>query len=242
VLTDEVRQAIRQAYDPDGRHAGLSDSAANGRIACDLKVRRGWVAEVLASVRPPDPSSLPPSEPVCQEILRRYQAYVACNERPPGGRHRTIARELGLCQRQVSAVLRAWRQEESGRLSRQQRFDIERAFWEAAGEGLRWRELLRRVADSTSQSLWSVTLWLDQLLEDPKAAAPADSLSPEARDEVEAFYRRYLQADHPPEASLHELLAERLGVAPKQVFAALVACRLRYRPAGTGIADEPSRP
>ncbi|HEY3284715.1 MAG TPA: hypothetical protein VGN26_20780, partial [Armatimonadota bacterium] len=116
------------------------------------------------------------------------------------------------------------------------------AFWEAAGEGLRWQELLRRVADSTSQSIWSVTLWLDQLLEDPKAAAPAESLSPEARDEVEAFYRRYLQADHPPEASLHELLAERLGVAPKQVFAALVACRLRYRPAGTGMADEPSRP
>lgn len=218
------------AYDPGGRHRGLADKVVNARLAAELNVKRCLVAEVLDGVRPPPPSQQAPEPEQAAEIIRRYQEFVLRNCRPPLGRHRTLAQALGLCLRQVSRVLREWRREDPDTLTRHDRFEIERAYWRQLQAGGSWQEVVRRVAKTTNQPFWSVARWLDQLLEDPKASAPAEALPEETRLAVEEAYREYLAEEAPPDCGLHEALATRFQLTTKQVYAVLLAYRLRHRP------------
>lgn len=229
-LTEELRQAILEAYDPEGRHRGLSEAAVNARIASTLKVRRRLVSEALAPLRPSHACSRPPTPEEVARIVEIYQGYVLRNERPPLGRHRTIARELGLSLRRVVEVLRDWRRENTDLLARRDRFLIEQSYWRQLDQGGGWTEVVSRVAEETRRPRWAVARWLDQLLEDPRAAAAADALPPETRDAVERAFREYLRAEDPPDGGLHEALAQRFNLTPKQVHAVLVAYRLRHKP------------
>jgi hypothetical protein len=155
-----------------------------------------------------------------------------------GGRRRTIAAQLNVPVKEVILAVRDWarRQEAespSPRLSRQQLFEIEKAYWnEISTRQYPLDELPERLAEKLGfVNRWQVLRWIDVLHDDPKAFENVPDPTPEIRDAIVEAYLEYLSADAPPEKGLHQTIAEKIGspLKPRQVHKVLQSYRHEQR-------------
>jgi hypothetical protein len=164
-----------------------------------------------------------------QEIIGRYQDYVQEMQRPPGGRRKTIARDMGIPLQAVIQTLRKWSQGDLflQRLIRENRFLIEKSYFQYLEEETSFSALKKRIAQETGLDLWEVARYLDLLHDGEDKLRNVPDVSGEQETAILSEYQKYLSGTAPPSAFLHPLIAERTGVTPKQVYKVLLACRLK---------------
>lgn len=181
-------------------------------------------------------AALPPEAE--EEIREAYRRMVLNNERPEGGRRRTLARRFGVTGPQLRQALGPLL--DSGRegptLSRQQQFEAERRFLrylpEEAGA---FRRAAERAAAESGTEPWEVARYLDQIHERLDRLAGVPEPSPEQREAILEAYREYLAGPGPAEGSLHGGIAERVGVTPRQVHRVLLEYRCSLRGGGEAL-------
>lgn len=167
-----------------------------------------------------------------REIAERYQKYVEVLERPPIGRRKTIAADLGLPYQSVVLGLRQWNQQHTNteEVTREQRFAIEKIYFSLLEGNDSFPEIKARIVAETGLNPWLVSRYLDLIHDGEKKLQNVPPVSPEQETAILEEYRQYLSASGPPEPPLHTLIAERTGVLPKQVYKVLLAFRLsRFR-------------
>jgi hypothetical protein len=164
-----------------------------------------------------------------QEIIGRYQDYVQEMQRPPGGRRKTIARDMGIPLQAVIQTLRKWSQGDLflQRLIRENRFLIEKSYFQYLEEETSFSALKKRIAQETGLDLWEVARYLDLLHDGEDKLRNVPDVSGEQETAILSEYQKYLSGTAPPSAFLHPLIAERTGVTPKQVYKVLLAYRLK---------------
>jgi hypothetical protein len=163
-----------------------------------------------------------------QEVIKRYQEYVEGMKRPPHGRRKTIAADMGLPRHAVVLAVRKWNQgqPQAEHLSREERFLMEKSYFsllESENSLSRIKEQMTREAGLTH---WQVCRYLDVLHDGEDQLREVPDVSPEQRTAILSEYQAYLSAPVPPGPPLHTLIAERTGVSPKQVHKILLAYRL----------------
>jgi hypothetical protein len=164
-----------------------------------------------------------------QEIIERYQTYVREMQRPPEGRRKTIAREMGISRWAVIQTLRNWSQGESRlqELTREERFAVEKSYFQHFEEDTSFLALKKRIVQETGLSPWEVSRYLDLLHDGEDKLRNVPDVSGEQKTAILDEYRKYLSGTAPPSAILHPLIAERTGVTPKQVYKVLLGYRLK---------------
>ena len=167
-----------------------------------------------------------------QEIADRYQKYVRDMERPPNGRRKTIAADMGIPSRSVVLALRQWNQQQAQieNLTREERFSIEKAYFSNLERKISFSEIKAQIVQETGLNPWVVSRYLDLLHDGEKKLQDVAPITSEQEAAVLEEYRKYLSASGPPPSPLHPLIAERTGVIPKQVYKVLLSYRLsRFR-------------
>lgn len=229
-LTDELRLAIQEAYRrlADGPLERLRD--IHRRIADELNTTRAIVSEVLHG---PHRVQVAMSCELREEIIRRYKLMVYRGERPPAGRRKHIAAELNLPFAQVAEVIRQWRaglKDDVPSLSRQQLFEIEKAYWRhLEARQVPLLEIPVVVARELGLTEWQVARRIDLLHDDPSKVSMIEHPGPEIAERIETAYRQYLTRAQPPSDTLHATFARLFGVTPKQVYRVLLEYRNRVR-------------
>ena len=160
------------------------------------------------------------------EIINRYQRYIEAMERPPGGRRKTIAAEMGLSYRAVVMALRTWNQAREKELSRENRFLVEKIYFSFLEKETSFDRLKERICRETGINPWVVSRYLDLLHDGEGKLREIPDVSPEQRTAILAEYNDYLAGSAPPEPFLHPMIAEKTGVSPKQVHKVLLTYRL----------------
>ncbi len=166
------------------------------------------------------------TEEQTKEIIKRYQAFVEVMKRPPGGRRKTIAAEMGLPYRAVVMTLRNWNQAQQKDLSREDRFSVEKAYFSFIGKENSFDQLKKRISRETEMNPWSVSRYLDLLHDGENKLEKVPDVSPEQKEAIVAEYNDYLAGSAPPGPFLHPMIAEKLGIKAKQVHKVLLAYRL----------------
>ncbi len=239
-LTPELRQQIIAAVAEANGSSELPVRDLHATIAEKLWVRRWMVAEVIQSLTSVQIRMTPEQR---AEAAHRYRDMVESHERPVGGRRKAIAAAMNMPIKEVIVAVRDWARKQEAdsptpRLSRQQLFDVEKAYWEQIGAR---KHPLDSFPDALSESLgfanrWQVLRWIDVLHDDPRSFENVPDPDEKDRDAIIATYQEYLASDAPPEKGLHQTIADRLGPAtkPRQVHKVLQnyrhACRAKYKP------------
>jgi len=163
-----------------------------------------------------------------QEVMKRYQAYVEGMERPPKGRRKSIAAEMGLPYRAVVLAVRKWNQGQAKAedLSRDERFLVEKSYFRCLEREGSLSRIKEQIAQKTGLSYWQVCRYLDLLHDGEDRLREVADVSPELRIAILAEYRAYLSAPGPPGPPLHALIAEKTEVSPNQAHKVLLAYRL----------------
>jgi len=170
------------------------------------------------------------TEEQTKEIINRYQAYVEVMERPPKGRRKTIAAEMGLPNRTVVVALRTWNQAQQKDLNREDRFSVEKAYFSFLEKEKSFAQLKEQICREIGLDSWSVSRYLDVLHDGEDKLKKVPDVSPEQKSAILAEYKNYLAGSAPPDLFLHPLIAEKTGGSPKQVHKVLLAYRLdRFR-------------
>jgi hypothetical protein len=167
-----------------------------------------------------------------QEIVDRYQIYVQGLERPLPGRRKTIAVAMGIPYRNVVLALRQWNQQQTQleELTREERFSVEKAYFYYLERKNSFSEIKAQIVQETGLNSWVVSRYLDLLHDGEKKLRKVGPVSSEQEAVILNEYRKYLSASGPPSSPLHPLIAERIGVLPKQVYKVLLTYRLgRFR-------------
>ena len=128
VLTEELRQRI--LAEADRLPATMRLKQKHVKLAEQLNVARKLVAQVLLERLRQAAREVRIGPAEQEAIRRRYQEMVMANERPPESRHRLLARQFGLTEAQVRAVLKPLLTSlpSPHDLTREQRFQVEKAF------------------------------------------------------------------------------------------------------------------
>ncbi|MCC6446112.1 MAG: hypothetical protein IT210_22000 [Armatimonadetes bacterium] len=228
VLTAEIRAAVTAAYRPYQDTEGFDLKEVHQKIAQELHLKRSMVAQVIQDLRPKGDPLGSLTEAQKGEIVALYRKYVTDMERPPGGRRRTIAKEMGLTLPQVFLALRAWARTVPSvqDLTREQLFAIEKSYWQKLRDKQGLREIIRAIAQETGFTEWQVNRWIDMLHNDATFAGTPDP-APETVSAIEQAYLRYLEGDGPPEQPLHQTIADRTGATGKEVHKVLLNLRRR---------------
>lgn len=170
------------------------------------------------------------TEEQTQEIIARYQSYVAVMERPLRGRRKTIASEMGLPHRSIVLTLRDWNRAHQKDLSREERFSVEKAYFLFIEKETSLARLKERIGEETGLNPWSISRYIDILHDGEDKLKEVPDVSPEQKSVILAEYNNYLASSAPPGPFLHPLIAEKTKVSPKQVYKVLLAYRLnRFR-------------
>jgi len=230
-LTPELREKISKEFGDVNGASKVSIRDLHAVIAEKLWVRRWMVAEVIQDLTARQARLNADQR---SEAADLYCEMVERHERPAGGRRRTIAAQLNVPVKEVILAVRDWarRQEAespSPRLSRQQLFEIEKAYWHEIGSHeYPLDQLPERLAEMLGfVNRWQVLRWIDVLHDDPKAFENVPDPTPEIRDAIVEAYLEYLSADAPPEKGLHQTIAEKIGapLKPRQVHKVLQTYR-----------------
>lgn len=226
-LTPELREKISKEFNEGNGDPKVSVRDLHAAIAEKLWVRRWMVAEVIQDLTARQARLNQDQRAEAAEV---YRQMVETHDRPAGGRRRTIAAQLNVPVKEVILAVRDWarRQESespSPRLSRQQLFDIEKAYWHemtAAEHPL--DELPTVLSDKLGfANRWQVLRWIDVLHDDPRSFENVPEPDGGVRDRIVGAYVTYLQSEAPPEKGLHQTISEELSgeVKPRQVHKVL---------------------
>jgi hypothetical protein len=174
---------------------------------------------------PPVPKKLTPEQR--RQVEERYRAMVASGERPPEGRRKAIARELGLPYALVSEAVKGYLHRE--RL-RRTNFEIEKIYWSEVLAGQDdARAIVERAATELRLDPGRVWWWLEKLHEWRKALDAEPDVNEAQRAAILSAYQQYLKRETPPEKGLHLVISETIGdVTPRQVHKVLVQYRLGF--------------
>jgi transposase-like protein len=233
-LTPELRERIVQLYCERYAERQFVRREAIKQMGQELLVKNQLVSRAVHDY---ETQRQKPSPEILAQVVAQYLGYVERNERPEGGRRRTIARQFNLRYEDVrQATFAALREkaahfEEVG-ITREQLFAVEKLYF-AELEHARHRlpELPARIAEQLGfVTPWQVHRWLDQLHNDESAAQRIPAVTPEQEAQIVEAYRAYLTAAAPPELSLHATLAQQIGeLTNQQVYKVLLAWRWQQR-------------
>ncbi len=235
-LTEELKERIFNEFESYRRQEGLAWKKIHGAIAQKMKIPKRLVGEALKEERK---RLIIPKE-TRQEIIRRYHDYVVRMERPPKGRRKTIAADLGITYREVVVTVRDWKSEQSSvrDLDREQRFRIEKSYFQALRAGRSLADLAEEMAGAFESSPFHILRYLDLIHDGIERLKKVPDANPDERARVVAAYAEYLAADSPPEPFLHNLISAQTGVSPQTVHKTLLQYRLeRLREAVLSKAD-----
>jgi len=185
------------------------------------------ISKKSATPRPPAPQPPKLTPEQRQQIERLYKAMVVSGERPPEGRRRRIAAQLGVPHELVSEVVKSYLQHE--RL-RRTNFDIEKIYWREVLAGQDDANLIaQRAAEELKLDVGRIWWWLQKLHEWPKTLHQDPDVNEEQKAAIVAAYEDYLKSSDPPEKGLHMTLSEKIGgVTPRQVHKTLLQYRLSF--------------
>ena len=243
VISPALRLSIEHAYDYYAAEPEFTLKDIIDRICFDFGLDRQPVHEITAPRHGERlrQQSIRLSSDQRREIFERYARMVEQGIRPPGGRRRSIAREMGLTQNAVALAVAQWRSRRGDphQLTREEKFQIERAFFQAIGtisgfeapcRGLSpLADVVSRVAEHTSIQRGAVENWIDKLFDDPRPLNHVAPITESLARSIEAKYREYLSAERPPEASLHAYLATQFNCTLRQVHRTVLLYRWRER-------------
>lgn len=232
-LTPELREKILKAY------AAHKEQAQSLRVLHAIISQEAWVkpcvvAQALKEVQP-----APEKKGVCtlsdeqkSQVIGLYLKMIAENIRPAEGRRQHIARLLQLPKKEVVLAVREWSEATIGALTREQLFEIEKAYWHlVTSENHTYAELpsliCRKVGFASEEQ---VLRWLDQLHDSTKLTRVDPKADPETIEKIRAEYRNYLQQPKPPEHALHYTLAKAFEMTPTKIHKILCDYRLEHKP------------
>lgn len=232
-LTLGLRKRILKQY--EALRAGgeeLPLRRVHAVLARELGIQKGVIARVLAE----EGHRAPLPEHLRRDVISRYVGYVQRLQRPPHGRRKSIARELGIPFKKVARVIREWKsgQPKVSEIPRDVRFRIEKAYFQLLAEGRDLTQIGDMLAESTGFTPWQVLRYIDLLHDGERLLRKIPDVTEEQRLRIEEAYERYLRAEAPPEPFLHDLLAEEVGVHHRQVHKVLLHYRIRFRQAHLG--------
>ena len=223
-LTEEIKERIFNEFEPYRHQEALPWREIQRAIAKNMKIPKRLVGEALKDER----QKLDIPKETRQEIIRRYHEYVVGIERPPKGRRKTIAGDLGITYRAVVVTLRNWKKEQLPvkDLNREQRFRIEKSYFQALEARRHLADLAQEMAGATGGSPFQIFRYLDLIHDGIERLKKVPDATFEERKVVLSAYAEYLAADSPPEPFLHNLIAAKTGVTPQTVHKTLLQYRL----------------
>ncbi|MBI4768585.1 MAG: zinc ribbon domain-containing protein [Deltaproteobacteria bacterium] len=232
-ITDEKQTSKAPAHKPDLKKGEIPQEVRSAPPKSKL------IKEVLgkeehrqtpADQGPETKSEILLTEEQTKEIIARYQAYVEVMERPPRGRRKTIAAEMGLPYRAIILTLRNWNQAHQRDLSREERFSVEKAYFSFMEKETSFARLKNRIGEETGLNPWSVSRYMDILHDGEDKLKEIPDVSPDQRTAILVEYNTYLAGSAPPGPFLHPMIGEKIGVKTKQVHKVLLVYRLgRFR-------------
>lgn len=240
-MTEELKQQILEEAKIYKDRQDLPQKRIHGEIARKFRIKKILVAQALQGVA--GVRVLTAEE--ADEVVRRYRAYVDRLERPPKGRRKTIAQELGLPYRSVVMAVRQWKRSQPPlkELTREQRFFVEKSYFRLLDSGWPVREVVEEIVRATGFNPWQVSRYLDLLHDGEERLKKVPDVSAGEREAILAAYFDYLSAPSPPAPFLHNLLAEKTGATPQQVHKLLLTYRLdrlrEIQAPGPGGMDHP---
>ena len=223
-LTEELKERIFNEYEPYRHQEALPWKEIHRAIAKNMKIPKRLVGEALKDER----KRLDIPKETRQEIIRRYHDYVVQMERPPKGRRKTIAADLGVTFRAVAVTVRDWKRELSSvkELNREQRFRIEKSYFQALENRRPLADLAEEMAGAIGGSPFDILRYLDLIHDGIERLKKVPDATPEEWKVVLSAYTEYLSAASPPEPFLHNLIAAKTGVTPQTVHKTLLQYRL----------------
>ncbi len=248
-LTPELRARIASAFQHmqtvpgsaiplDAKHLERHLRQIHTAISQQLWVSRAVVSQVIQELRTAlAVASIELTPEQKEQAIAMYRRFIETGERPAGGRRRFIAQQLGVSLDSVVLVIRHWAQSQyaqspTPKPTRQQLFLIEKAFYRHLTEG---HEPYEDFPEVIAQELGFVTpyqvlRWIDVLYDNSKFPPDLPEVTPEQRAAVLEEYHAYLRQDAPPENSLHNTIAEKVGgLSPRQVHKVLYDYRVELR-------------
>jgi len=224
VLTDELKDRILQEHETYRDRPDYPLRKIHQDIARKLGIKRALVVEGLKGTV--KGRVLTPEEEA--EIMKRYRDYVERMERPPAGRRKTIAKDLEVPFRLVASAVQGWKRKQRPveELTREQRFEIEKAYFRQAEERKPLKEILDEIGKSSALSRWQILRFLDLIHDGEKLLKKVPEVTEEQGQIIMSGYLDYLSASAPPGPFLHTLLAEKSGANYKQVHKVLLIYRL----------------
>jgi len=223
-LSDELKERIFNEFEPYRHQEPLPWKEIHRALAQKMKVPKRLVGEALRDERR---RLIIPKE-TREEIIRRYRDYVVRLDRPPQGRRKTIAADLGTTFRAVAVTVRDWKSEQCSvrELNREQRFRIEKSYFQALKTRRPLADLAQEMAGVFGTSPFHIFRYLDLIHDGIERFKKVPDATPEERKAVLSAYAEYLAADSPPEPFLHNLIAANTGVTPQTVHKTLLQYRL----------------
>lgn len=224
VLTGELKDRVLQEYEIYRDRPDYPLRKIHREIARKLGVNRALVFPALQGIA--KRRVLTPEEEA--EVVKRYRDYVERMERPPAGRRKTIAKDLEVPFRLVAFAVQGWKrtQRPVEELTREQRFEIEKAYFRFWGEGKSLNEILGEIEHKSGLSHWLILRFLDLIHDGEKLLKKTPEVTEEQEQSIIKGYFDYLSASAPPGPFLHTLLAEKSGATYKQVHKVLLTYRL----------------
>ena len=232
--TPEQHERITQFYNEHCRNKEFVWREVTAKLSDEMWLARGAVAAVMDKLRRSKAEVAPETK---ARIIEMYKGYVERNERPAGGRRKTIAGTVGVPFAQVRDIVfeystARFNDSPTPQPAREQYFQLEKLFYAEVGRArFRWTELHEKLAEQSGLfNAWQVARWLDLLFTDEKEFADQPDVAPTVRQKILEAYQQYLSAPQPPEQGLHATIAEQVGgVTPKQVHKALQQYRTWLR-------------
>ena len=223
-LSEELKERIFNEFEPYRHQETRPWREIHRAIAQKMKIPKRLVGEALRDER----TRLIIPKETRQEIIRRYHDYVVRMERPPKGRRKTIAADLGITYRTVVAAVRDWKREQPSvkELNREQRFQVEKTYFHALKTGRPLADLAEEMAGAFGTSPFQILRYLDLIHDGIERLKRVPDATPEERKAVLSAYADYLSAVSPPGPFLHNLISASTGVTPQTVHKTLLQYRL----------------
>lgn len=233
-LTPELREQVKRIYLEQFAGSAAPQREIIAQISDRLWLQRKLVARAINKAMQPDVEITPELK---ERIIEMYKGYVERSERPERGRRRTIAETVNVPLSQVINIVYEWslaqyKTSPTKDLSRKQRFEIEKLYWdEIEKRERRYGEIPEKIAERLGYvNAYQVRRLLDMLHDDWRRFGNVLDPSPEAEQRIVEAYKQYLIAPQPPEQALHSTIANQIaGVTARQVHKVLQRYRYKRR-------------
>src|SRR5262249_42227874 len=187
-LTPELREQIARIYQEQFAGSGEPTNETFARISDNAGLQRKHVPYAVNRLITP---AVPITPEVKERIIETYKGYVERSERPAGGRRRAISVAEGIPFHQVKGIIYGWSQSQYAQsptpeLSREQLFEIEKAYWdEMVRRRYHYSELAARIAERLGYvTAYQVSRWLDMLHDDQSRFDNIADAPPEAERRI----------------------------------------------------------